>query len=193
MSIIIASRNDAHGGNTLRRTQVSLRSLLQQLEEHRIESELILVDWNPPTDRPLLKEVLQWPNHLKYCTIRIIIVPPSIHQRYEYSGKIPMHRVVAINSGIRRSRGQFVLPGAIDLIYSNELISYIAARGLKEDECYRIDRCDVDRNIIQCDTLQEQLDYCRSNIIQINDQGPPAKREKLPYLHTNAAGDFQLM
>jgi len=193
LSIVISSRNDEHGGNALKRTQISFKSLLEQLEEHRIESELILIDWNPPVDRPLLKDVLQWPDHLKYCTIRIIVVPPAIHQRYEYSEKIPMHRVVAINSGIRRSRGQFVLPGAIDLIYSDELISYLAANKLREDECYRIDRCDVDKNVVQYITLQERLDYCNNNIIRINAQSPSAKREKLPNLHTNAAGDFQLM
>ncbi|MBA7702078.1 hypothetical protein ES703_110832 [subsurface metagenome] len=104
-----------------------------------------------------------------------------------------MNVIVAINCGVRRARGQFVLPGNIDLLYSDELITYIATKSLKEGERYRIDRCDVDKNVVQCDTLQKQLDYCRNNIIQINGQGPPAKQEKLPHLHTNASGDFQLM
>ena len=56
LSIVICSRNDNHGGNMLRRMQVSISGLLEQLEKHRIESELILVDWNPPADKPLLKE-----------------------------------------------------------------------------------------------------------------------------------------
>jgi len=193
LSIIMTSRNDDYGGNALRRMQISINGRLEQLERHRIESELILVDWNPPADRPLLKDVLLWPERLKYCTIRNIVVPPAIHHRYEHSDKTPMNVIVAINCGIRRARGQFILPGNIDLIYSDELIAYIATRGLEEDERYRIDRCDVDRNTIQYDTLQEQLDYCRSNIIQINDQGRPARREKLPHLHTNASGDFQLL
>ena len=193
LSIVMTSRNDDYGGSALRRMQVSINGRLEQLERYHIESEFILVEWNPPADRPLLKDTVRWPGPLRYCTIRDVVVPPSIHRRYEYSDKTLMNVVVAINCGIRRARGRYLLPGNIDLLYSDELITYIATRNLKEDERYRIDRCDVDKNVVQCDTLEEQLDYCRSNIIQINAQGPLVKREKLPHLHTNASGDFQLM
>ncbi len=196
LSIVIASRNDEHGGNTLRRTQVSLGGLLEQLEKHRIESELILVDWNPPTDKPLLKDVIKWPDRLRYCTIRVIVVPSSIHQSYKHSDKTPMHAQVAVNSGVRRARGQFILPGTIDLLCSDELMSYIAAKGLSGEERYRVDRCDVDRNVLQYNALAEQLDYCSKNIIVTNVQLPRVFRwlqRGLPNLHTNACGDFQLM
>ncbi len=119
LSIVTTSRNDDHGGNMLRRMEVSILGRLEQLEKHRIESELILVDWNPPADRPLLKDILQWPEHTKYCTIRVLVVPPSIHQRYEHSDKTPMNMIVAINCGVRRARGQYILPCNIDLIYSD--------------------------------------------------------------------------
>ena len=193
LSIVITSRNDEHGGNMLQRMQVSLSGLLEQLEKHRIESELILVDWNPPADKTLLKDVLKWPEGLRYCTIRGIVVPPSIHQKYEYSNKIPMIAVAAVNCGIRRARGQFILPGVIDLLYSDELMSYIASRGLKGDERYRIDRYDVDRNVVQNDTLKKQLTYCQKNIIRINSHSHVSTKNGLPDLHTNACGDFQLM
>lgn len=193
LSIVMASRNDEYGGNALRRMQVSINCRLEQLEKYQLESELILVEWNPPADCPPLKDVMIWPERLKYCTIRIIVVPPKIHQRYEHWDKTPMNVPVAINCGIKRARGQYVLPGNIDLLYSDELIAFISDRNPKEGEQYRIDRLDVDRNVVQYDTLQEQMDYCQSNIIQINSQSPPAKREKLPHLHTNASGDFQLM
>ena len=193
LSIVTTSRNDDHGGNMLRRMEVSILGRLEQLEKYRIESELILVDWNPPEDKPLLKDVLTLPEHNRYCTIRSIVVPAAIHQRYEHWDKTPMNMLVAVNCGIRRARGQFILPCNIDILYSDELIKCIATRNLKEDERYRIDRCGVDKDVVQCETLEEQLDYCRSNIVQIDGQGPPSKRESLPHLHTNACGDFQLM
>ena len=193
LSIVITSRNDEHGGNMLQRMQVSLSGLLAQLEKHKIESELILVDWNPPADKPLLKDVVKWPDGLRYCAIRAIIVPPSIHQRYEHSDRMPMHAVIAANCGIRRARGQFILPGVIDLLYPDELMSYIASRNLKSDVRYRVDRCDVDRNVVQYDTLKEQLDYGQKNIIQINSHLHVGAKYGLPDLHTNACGDFQLM
>ena len=193
LSIVIGSRNDNHGGNMLRRMQVSISGLLEQLEKYCIESELILVDWNPPADRPLLKEIIKCPSRLRYCTIRVIVVPPSIHQRYKYSDKIPMNAVVAVNSGIRRARGQFILPGVIDLLYSDELMSYIASKSLKSDQRYRVDRCDVDRNVVQYDTLKEQFAYCKENIIKIRSHSPSGAESDFPKLHTNACGDFQLL
>jgi hypothetical protein len=167
--------------------------LLAQLEKYRVESELILVDWNPPADKPPLKDIIQWPDQLKYCTIRALVVPSSIHQRYKYSDKISMNAVVAVNSGVRRARGQFILPGVIDLLYPDELMSYIAAKDFKEDERYRVDRCDVDRNVVQYSTLQEQLSYCQEHIIKINSHLKGGAKNGLPDLHTNACGDFQLM
>jgi len=191
--MITTSRNDDHGGNMLQRMEISIFGRLEQLEKHKVESELILVEWNPPGDRPLLKDVFPWPVNNRYCTIRCIVVPEVIHQRYEYWEKIPMNMIVATNCGIRRARGQFILPCNIDLLYSDELMSHIAAKCLKEDERYRIDRCNVDRDIVRCDTFEEQMDYCRNNILHVDERGLPAKREKIPHLHTNASGDFQLM
>jgi len=179
--------------------QVALSGLLEQLEKHRIESELILVEWNPPPDKPLLKDVLKWPEKLSYCTIRAIVVPPSIHQRYEYSDKIQMNVIAACNCAMRRARGQFILLGGIDLLYSDELMSFIAAKNLRTDAAYRVSRCDVDRNVVQCDTLKEQLVYCRDNIIRIKAHTPQRRRwtqwveRGMPDLHTSAAGDFLLL
>lgn len=193
LSLVIFSRNDEHGGNMLERMRVSISGLLEQIEKYCIESELILVDWNPPSDKPLLKEIIKWPQKLRYCTIRVIEVAPSIHQRYKYSDKIAMNAVVAENCGIRRARGKFILPCMTDLLHSDELMSFIASKNLKENERYRADRCDVNRNVLQQNTLKEQLEYCKKNIIKIHRHQPYYGREGLPDLHTDAAGDFQLM
>ena len=202
LSIVIRIRNDDHGGNMLRRMQVSLNGLLEQLERYRIESELILVEANPPSDKPLLTNIIKWPDRLRYCTIRVVIVSPLVHQRYKYSDKMPMYTIIAGNCGVRRSRGRFILPGTIDALYSEELMAYIASKSLKIDERYRIDRCDVNRDVLACETLSEQLNYCNKNVIKVNGQSPQPKvpwwRQSLdgsilPNLHTQACGDFQLM
>jgi len=193
LSIVITSRNDDHGGNMLHRMQVSLNGLLEQLEKHHIESELILVEWNPPDDSPLLKDMLKWPEKLRYCTVRATVVPPKVHQRYEYSDKLPMNGIVALNYGIRRARGQFILPSNMDLLYSDELMAYIASKSLKGDERYRVERHDVDRHVVQYDTLKEQLDYCPNNVIRVHAHLHSGAKEGLPDLHVNASGDFQLM
>jgi len=187
------SRNDEYGGNAIRRMQISISDRLEQFERYGLDSEFILIEWNPPADKPSLKDVIKWPDHLKYCTIRIITVPPELHARYGYSDRLNINAVVAINSGVRRARGMFVLPGNIDLIYSEEFIAFIAAKKLKEDERYRIDRSDVDKDVMRYDTLQQQLEFCRGHVIKVHRRPPLNRREKLPDLHTNASGDFQLM
>lgn len=186
------SRNDDHGGNNPRRMQIAINGLLEQLERFRVESELILVDWNPPSDKPLLKNAIRWPSHRSFCTIRIIEVPPSIHQRYRYHEKIPVHSPVAINCGIRRSRGEFILLASVGLLYSDDVINFIASKALKKGCIYRIDRCDVDRDVVKFNTLKEQLDYSQDHIIRINSK-PQIGAGGCPPLHTNAGGDFQLM
>lgn len=191
LSIVICSRNDNHGGNMLQRMQVSISGLLEQLEKHRIESELILVDWNPPADKPLLKGTIQWPSGLTYCTIRVIEVPSRIHRRYKYHKKVHMHNAVAVNTGFRRARGKFVLLGLIDLLYPDELMSFIASKSLKTSEVYRADRCNVDRNVVRFNTLREQLNFCRQNVIKVYTKISWVSAG-LPDLHV-AGGDFQLM
>ena len=191
LSLVMCSRNDNHGGNMLRRMQVSISGRLEQLEKHRIESELILVEWNPPAGKPLLKDVIQWPSGLKYCTIRIIEVPSRIHRRYKYHKKLPLAAGIAINTGIRRARGKFVLMSLIDHLYTEELMSFIATKSLKPDEVYRADRCDVNRNVLQYDTSGEQLNFCRQNILRIHSKFS-CDGLGLPDLHVSA-GDFHLM
>jgi hypothetical protein len=198
LSIVIPSRNDGHGGNMQRRLQVSLNGLLGQMEKYHLESEILLIDWNPPPEKPPLRDIINWPAQMRYCTVRNMVVPPGLHNKYKYSDKIKFG-VGAMNCGIRRARGQFVLPRASDVIYSDELVAYIAQKKLGKDERYRVDRYDVDRGVLQYDTLSEQLDFSRNHVIHRNTQDIPAgwhrllPENRLPALHTNASGDFQLM
>ncbi len=181
------------------RMQVAIAGLLQQLERHRIESELILVDWNPPAGRPPLKDVIRWPRRMQFCTVRVVVVPPAVHGRYPHSSAIPLIAVRAVNCGIRRARGEFVLPGVIDLLYSDDLMAFISQKALCEGARYRVDRYDVERSVVQCETLDEQLEHCGENVIRVAAEQPAKPRllrwtrRHLPVLHTDACGDFQLM
>ena len=194
LSIVVSSRNDNHGGNMLERMQMSFNGLFEQLEKYALDSELILVDWNSPEGKPPLRKIIKWPNNLKYCAVRIIEVSSVIHRRYEHSDKVPINVAVSLNCGIRRAKGDFILSGTIDLLYPDELIYYIALKKLKNNERYRTDRYDVNRDILRLKNknLKEQLDYCAKNIIQIHGY-ETKERPGLPNLHTDACGDFQLM
>ncbi|MDB5305838.1 MAG: hypothetical protein JWO38_40, partial [Gemmataceae bacterium] len=61
LSVVAAARNDDHGGNLLGRMQLFVNGLLEQCRRHRLPAELVLVEWNPPPDRPRLADALRWP------------------------------------------------------------------------------------------------------------------------------------
>ncbi|KAF0119988.1 MAG: hypothetical protein FD151_1810 [bacterium] len=206
LSFVATSRNDNHGGGFLRRMQIFVDGLLAQCERHKLKAELIVVEWNPPTDRPPLFEALKWPEKNEFCTVRFIEVPPEIHTRFKYAHKLPLYQMIAKNVGIRRAKGEFVLSTCADLLFSDDLIRFLAKENLKSDCLYRIDRCDVPEDVPLEASIDEQLDYCQKNIIRVNSReetyhlltgryyasyGNPDIA--LTNLHFNACGDFTLM
>jgi hypothetical protein len=44
LTLVAASRNDDHGGNTLYRTQIFVDTFLEQCERHQVRAKLILVE-----------------------------------------------------------------------------------------------------------------------------------------------------
>ena len=105
LSVVVVSRNDDHGGNMLQRMQLFVSGWLEQAKRHKLDSELIIVEWNPLPDRPKLSEVLKWPEDSGPCTVRFIEVPPEIHKRFKYSEQLPVFQMIGKNVGIRRARG----------------------------------------------------------------------------------------
>src|SRR5437879_5733498 len=142
LSIVATSRNDDHGGNLLHRMQLFVSGLLEQCRRHQLDAELILVDWNPPPDKPKLKEVLSYQVQNGRCDVRIIEVPPEVHSRFKYSDQLPLFQMIAKNVGIRRARAPFVLATNIDILFSDELFAFMRAH-LEPKTMYRVDRRDV--------------------------------------------------
>jgi hypothetical protein len=168
LSIIVAARNDDHGGSFLRRMQIFMDGLLQQAIRHRLNSELIIVEWNPPADRPRLADALRWGAGNSPCRVRIIEVPREVHQRYPFSDKLPLFQMIAKNVGIRRARGVFVLCTNVDLLFSDDLMRFLADGRLQKHCMYRIDRMDVPADVPTEVSLDDQLQFCRRNVIRVN-------------------------
>lgn len=166
LSIVVASRNDDHGGNLLGRTQTFVNALLDQCREQSVEMELILVEWNPPPDRPRLAEALRWSQ--SPCEIRIIEFPEALHRRYRHADILPLYQMIGKNVGIRRARGEFILATNIDILFSNELIQFVAARRFKKGVMYRIDRHDVDSNVPVEAPVADRLAFCEAHRIRMN-------------------------
>lgn len=168
LSVVVTSRNDDHGSGMLRRMQTFVNCFINQCKRHQLAAELIFVEWNPPADRPRLAQALTWPEDLGPCAVRIIEVPPAIHQRFEHAEALPLFQMIAKNVGIRRARGQYVLATNIDILMSDELFELLVRRQLRPGRMYRIDRTDVMADVPVNAPVDEQLAYCETHRLRIN-------------------------
>jgi FkbM family methyltransferase len=168
LSLVVTARNDDHGGNLLRRMQIFVDGWLAQARRYQIPSELIIVEWNPPADRPPLAEALHWPADTGPCEVRFVVVPPEVHNRYQHAESLPLYQMIAKNVGIRRARGRFILATNIDILFSDELAAFLGAQQLRTDRMYRIDRHDAMSDVPAEAPIEEQLAYCHSHLIRVN-------------------------
>lgn len=171
ISVIITARNDNHGGNMLGRMQASLESWMEQARQYELPSEIVVVEWNPPSERPRLIDDLRWPSDPGPCRVRFIEVSPELHLSFPNAPAIPLHQMIAKNVGIRRARGRFILATNLDIVFSPELMRFLAERRLEEGVMYRMDRHDVASDIPCGAPLQKLLGFCQSSILRVFARG----------------------
>jgi hypothetical protein len=168
LSFVVAARNDNYGGDFLRRIQMFSMCLIELLLRYDCSAELIIVEWNPPPDRPRLTEAIRWPESLGRATVRVLTVPADVHRRLPNSDRMPMFEYFAKNVGIRRARGKFVLTTNPDLLYTPALIAYLAAEKLSPECYYRVDRHDFDGSVPEELAAERALGYAKRRIFRIN-------------------------
>jgi hypothetical protein len=170
LSVVATSRNDDHGGGLLRRMQHFVDGLAEQARRHRLAVELILVEWNPPADRPPLVEALRWPADSASCVFRIVTVPPEVHARLKHGDQLPLFQMIAKNVGIRRARGRYVLATNVDILFSDSMIRFLRDE-LTPGRLYRADRCDVPTDVPTDAPLERILEFCQRRMFRINTLG----------------------
>jgi hypothetical protein len=166
LSVVVASRNDAHGGNIHKRMQLFLRGLLAQTRRYGMRWELVVVEWNPPADRPPLFEVLPAPAPGDSLCVRYITVPAAVHARYRRAADLALFQMTAKNVGIRRAAADFILCTNVDLLFSDPLCQFVATTPLRPDTYYRANRCDVPDGVDPAWDLQRQLAWCEKHVIR---------------------------
>ncbi|MBN2240374.1 MAG: hypothetical protein JW712_11425 [Dehalococcoidales bacterium] len=216
ISFVIVGRNDNYGGNFLDRLQVYINVLHALAVKYRLPSEIIVVDWNPPHENLHLSEAIRIPERgaAEGVYLRFIEVPPEVHRTFLNSEKMMLYEYAGKNVGIRRALGSYIVATNPDIIFSETLVKYIAARKLSTDSFYRSTRIDVKTPVPDNASLEDILNYCRHNIIKINgythtyNPGLFSRFNPIQmYYHlrllmkyhpyakpfTNAAGDFLMM
>ena len=211
LSVVATSRNDDHGANLLARMQLFVQGLAEQAERFGFPVELIVVEWNPPADRPPLSSALRWETSPHFQP-RIITVPHELHDSYPNGDRIPLFQMIAKNAGIRRAAAPFILATNIDILLSDELFAFLKG-GLQPKALYRTDRRDVKPSYehrplptpAECRALpplrEHGLDRSRfqrssRRVPSVGDVPRLAVgawyRLVLPRLHTSGCGDFTL-
>lgn len=212
LSFVTVTRNDNHGGDMTPRMNMFVHALTQQCDRYQLRAELILVEWNPPEDRPSLGEELIWPDHSEFLDIRIITIPRERHGRYKHAEGLPLYQMIGKNVGIRRAHGEFILATNVDILFDDALIEWLAAGGPERGYNYHVSRYDVDlpSPAIEEFDASSFISDCRENLLRIckrdgtlnlrtgdrrwifksePSREHPGNRERL---HTNACGDFAL-
>jgi len=204
LSIVVVGRNDNYGGNFTK----NIRQFVHNLSTLLPEAELVLIDWNPPEDRPPLSMMFAWPKGLKG---QVITVPREVHQDIDNPNKLPLLEYYAKNIGIRRANGDFVLCTNPDTLFSEELASELKQE-LNHFVYYRANRVDIKPVPYPIYDIQNMQEFASENIIIKHGKwgsykGVDPTHHSLAFLrrikryytyrtfsvpHENAAGDFLL-
>ena len=96
--------------------------LMHQINKFKLNSEVIVVDWNPPKKSKNFKNEFNLNKYNK--NLKIITVPNKIHNKFKNSKKLKFFQMIAKNVGIRHAKGKFILCTNIDIIFSDSIFSY---------------------------------------------------------------------
>lgn len=197
ISFIGFARNDDYVPDRAERHNFSLQTLINQIDEYKIPSEIIIVEWNYLQNNPPLAEVIKIKSFSEWTKLRVIRVPPRFHQKYKFWQSKPFHVGAAVNVGIQRALGDFVLPIASDIFLSDTCLEMISKQALDENTFYRCDRYDI------LPTALDRFDRngSRHELFKIFDQHIKIRHHQIIQsadfliadLHTNGCGDFCLV
>lgn len=145
LSIVLAGRNDNYGGDFEERFSLCVQWLCKMLGKHRINCELLIVNYNPVADRPSLEKLIPTDFNREYVSIRLITVSNEVHQSIlsrRIFQPLPFLEYMAKNTGISRAKGEFILVMNPDIIIHPAVFKIIAEKQLVSGKFYRVDRYD---------------------------------------------------
>lgn len=175
----MTTRNDGYGGEvvpgrnfTIDRVLLTFQSIKRLSIDYPINSEIILIEYNPPPDKERLKELV------KGYGVRIITLKPELHDALLEDNKpivVPFYEYIAKDVGIRHATYETVIACNPDNIFPSfgfDTVLHDLKRGI-----VRAFRFEVER-----DFIKQDFDLLISS----------ANSRTLPFfsISLSAAGDF---
>ena len=145
LSVVIATREGTE--SELSRMQLFVDAWLEQAKRHCLTSEIIIAGTSAPA--------LNLPNDLGPCEVRYVAAPREASP--------PTTK----NAGIREARGQFILATNPGILFSDELMQFLASRCLDAECQYRTDRYDVE-GLPPGINPDQRLSYCREHSVRLH-------------------------
>jgi hypothetical protein len=189
LSIVVSASNADYGGKFLPRLQRMIDDKAAFATGFINDIvELIVVEWNPPIERPRLIDVIKWPPNLR---TKVITVPKELHESYYNPGKFSFLEYMAKNVGIRRARGVEILATNADIIFSAAMAKRLWLSRMSEFTFYRANRYDWDVNEKVYQILYANGCFTPGEAVTGRSKTGVPYRENMP--HFNASGDFMMM
>jgi hypothetical protein len=139
LTIVMTGRNDSQ--DSLARLRRSVASVAHGAKRVDLPLELLIVEWNPPDNRPGLARALDLPRDMWPVLWRIVTVPKDVH---ESLGEGPsMRKHIARNIGLRRAQGRFILVMGSGCHLPEAFFRILKTAPLDPAAFYRADTLDV--------------------------------------------------
>lgn len=148
LSIVVVGRNDNYGGDFTQRLQNCIDWNTKYLEQYNIETEFIIVNWNPVSENKSLVEEITWPKQRKLVSFKVYTVSNEVHSKFidpTVRDTVPLFEFIAKNAGIRRATGKYILCTNADILISPDILKFIGKRKLNQSTYYRADRWDYSK------------------------------------------------
>ena len=184
ITIVVTARYDNYGGDVSERILKPLAFNAARLADRGIAYEVVLVEWDPIPERPLLSDVLatRLPD-LTERTIRRVVVAPEYQRALTQNPHAGYMEYLAKNVGIRRAAAPFVLVSNIDILLGRTVVDTLATERLTTGTIYRSPRYDIKLGVDQSGLNWDVLE----------DPANQVSRSRLkPPLFSHGSGDFLL-
>lgn len=177
LSIVITGRNDNYGGDFNDRLQGTVQWLAHWIEQYKIFTELLFINYNPIAENRRMEEQIDWPKDKHFFKTRIISVPSDIHEKFvdpTIRKTIPLFEFIAKNIGIRRAKGQFILCTNADILFSEKVFERLAKQDLEKGCLYRCSRLDfktIENKLKENDNWDLAEEKIKKNVFKFFLQG----------------------
>jgi hypothetical protein len=185
LTVVVTGRNDGYGGDFNTRFARALRFNHEQLSAAGVDHDVLLVEWAPLADRPLLADALAelYPA-VSPDWLTTVAVDPRYHDACAMNPQLAYMEYIAKNVGIRRAAGRFVLATNTDIYLGSGVVKTLAAGGLETGVVYRATRTDVklgaDESHVDWSLLEDSRNHVTHKTIK-------------PPLYQGGTGDFLLL